>query len=180
LGPSHLRLKAFQGLERTEQLREHRAAIAQKRLHRARPVAVANQLLAKRFLQAALSARSGPAQLVPQRSSLEAVGTAGSPGRHHDSRDQIRLERANRGELGVHRRLERPEGSRILVDKKHQLARKETVLQGVASRAQAAGRGLGTARPGAVATARKRASSSGCHGMASCCGCPWLCRVTET
>jgi hypothetical protein len=109
-----------------------------------------------RVLHAVFSARSGPSQLLPKQSSLETVGAAGSPGRHDDPRDQIRLERADRRELGVHRGLERPEGGRILVGEEHQLACVEAVLQGVARRAQAAGRVLG---PRDVAPLRRLASA---------------------
>jgi hypothetical protein len=57
--------------------------------------------------------------MLPQQSGLEAVGAAGSLGRHDDSRDQNRLERADRRELGVHRGLECAEGGRTLVGEEH-------------------------------------------------------------
>jgi hypothetical protein len=95
--------------------------------------------------------------VVSKEPGLDPLGALEPPGGAGDTRGEHRLERTLWRQLLNQRRFERRELLRVLVADDHEFLGAKTVLERVLRRARLALDGLGPARFGAVAAARRGA-----------------------
>jgi len=150
-------LEGLQQAERSKELGQRAAAVAQQGVEAPGAVAVADQ--GQGEIAFAL-----PAMLENLR--FDPLGALEPPGRTHDPAGQQALQGALGRQFLEQRVLQGGESLRVLVAQHHELLRAQPVPQRVLRRARLAFRRPGTFRPGAVAPAgrRTRRSESHAHG----------------